>query len=150
MTGILPALSGCNVIYGLGMLEMGITFDLGQLVLDNEIAGLIKQAVNGIEVNDKTLSVDLIKEIGPFKDYLAHKSTFDHMRSISTPTLINRQMRHQWEKAVNKDVYEKAWDEAKRILNTYTPPQLSESVLKEVRSIVTQAEDEMEVPQDQR
>jgi trimethylamine---corrinoid protein Co-methyltransferase len=150
MTGLLPALSGCNVIYGLGMLEMGITFDLGQLVLDNEIAGLIKQAVNGIEVNDKTLSVDLIKEIGPFKDYLAHRSTYDHMRDISTPKLINRQMRHQWEKTVNKDVYEKAWDEAKHILDTYTPPQLSESVLKEVRAIITAAEDEMNVPQDKR
>ena len=32
ITGILPALAGANVIYGLGMLEMGITFDLAQLV----------------------------------------------------------------------------------------------------------------------
>jgi trimethylamine--corrinoid protein Co-methyltransferase len=27
ITGILPALAGANVIYGLGMLEMGITFN---------------------------------------------------------------------------------------------------------------------------
>ena len=93
ITGLLPALSGCNVIYGLGMLEMGITFDLAQLVLDNEVAGLIKTAVNGMVVNDETLSVDLIKEIGPFKDYLAHDSTFDNMHSISSPKLINRQDR---------------------------------------------------------
>ena len=57
----MPALSGCNVIYGSGMLEMGITFDLAQLVLDNEVAGLIKRAVRGIEVNDETLSLDTIK-----------------------------------------------------------------------------------------
>ena len=45
ITGILPALAGANVIYGSGMLEMGITFDLAQLVLDNEIAGMISAAV---------------------------------------------------------------------------------------------------------
>ncbi len=32
---MLPALAGANLIYGLGMLEMGMTLSLGQLVIDD-------------------------------------------------------------------------------------------------------------------
>ena len=143
ITGILPALSGCNVIYGLGMLEMGITFDLAQLVLDNEVAGMIKRTVNGIEVNDETLSIDTIKEIGPFKDYLAHESTFKHMRLTTSPKLLNRQMRFRWEENGSKDAYERAGEEVRHILETYEPPKLSDAVLKKVRDIVDGAEKEL-------
>ncbi|OQY50153.1 MAG: hypothetical protein B6230_06870 [Desulfobacteraceae bacterium 4572_89] len=145
MTGLLPALSGCNVIYGLGMLEMGITFDLAQLVLDNEVAGLIKRTVCGIEVNDETLSLDTIKEIGPFKDYLAHESTFKNMRLTTTPKLMDRRMRPRWEKDGSKDAYERAREEVKHILETYEPPKLSDEVLKKVREIVDGAEAEQGV-----
>ena len=48
LTGLLPALAGANQIYGAGMIESGVTFDLGQLVMDNEIARMIKFAVGGI------------------------------------------------------------------------------------------------------
>ncbi len=138
-------MSGCNVIYGLGMLEMGITFDLAQLVLDNEVAGLIKRTVGGIEVNDTTLSLDAIREIGPFKDYLAHKTTFDHRRLTTTPKLMDRRMRPQWTQNGSKDAYERACEEARKILDTYEPPAISESVLREVRDIVDGAEEEMGV-----
>jgi trimethylamine--corrinoid protein Co-methyltransferase len=65
----------------------GITFDLAQLVIDNEIVAMIKNAVNGIAVNDETLSVDIIKEIGIGKDYLAHESTYNYMKSTSQSKL---------------------------------------------------------------
>ena len=44
ITGLLPALAGANLIYGLGMIESGMTFDYGQLVMDNEFAEMIKYA----------------------------------------------------------------------------------------------------------
>ncbi len=127
------------------MLEMGITFDLAQLVLDNEVAGLIKRTVCGIEVNDETLSLDTIKEIGPFKDYLAHESTFKNMRLTTTPKLMDRRMRPRWEKDGSKDAYERAREEVKHILETYEPPKLSDEVLKKVREIVDGAEAEQGV-----
>lgn len=122
---------------------MGITFDLGQLVLDNEAAGMIKKVVNGIEVNDETLCIDAIKEMGPFKDFLAHRTTFKHVRSLSSPKLFNRQMRAAWESGGGKDAYQRACDEVRHILETYEPPKLSDAVLKEIRSIVDGAEEEL-------
>ena len=37
MTNMLPALTGSNVIYGMGMMEMGMTMSYEQLLTDAEI-----------------------------------------------------------------------------------------------------------------
>ena len=73
------------MIYGLGMLEMGITFDFGQLVMDDDFAGMIKHVVRGIRVDDGTLAVDLIGQVGSAGDFLSHEHTYLHMKEMSEP-----------------------------------------------------------------
>lgn len=131
------------MIYGSGMLESGITFDYGQLVLDCEFARMIKHTVMGIPVNDDTLAIDPIKEIGPGGDYLMHEHTFNHMKSQSNPELIDRKMRGNWEKAGSTDAYDRALAKVRYILENHTPAPLSDEVLSTIRSIVVEAEKEM-------
>jgi trimethylamine--corrinoid protein Co-methyltransferase len=112
---LLPALAGANLIYGLGMIEMGMTIDYGQLVMDNEFAKMIKQVVQGIVVNDETLAVDVIHEVGIGKHFLSHKNTFKHMRSQSQPQLIDRRTREDWDAAGRTDIYQRALEQARYI-----------------------------------
>ena len=127
------------------MLEMGITFDLAQLVWDHEIAEMILHSLKGVPVNDTTLAVDVIKEMGIGKDYLSHPTTYEHMRSQSQAKLIDRRMREDWEAAGSTDAYKRSHDKMIDILETYEPPQLSDEVLKNVRSIVKESENELGV-----
>lgn len=143
ITSMLPALAGANVIYGLGMLEMGITFDLAQLVLDHEIAGMVLHSLGGIVVNDETLSVDVIRELGIGKDYMSHESTYKHMKSQSQAQIIDRRMREDWEAAGSTDIYKRAHDRVIEILETYEPAPLPENVLNTIQSIVEEAEKEL-------
>ena len=57
-------MAGANLIYGLGMIEMGMTIDYDQMVMDDEFAKMIKYVVQGIQVNDETLALDVIHEVG--------------------------------------------------------------------------------------
>ena len=147
ITGILPALAGANVIYGLGMLEMGITFDLAQLVMDHEIAQMILHSLQGVPVTDETLSVNVIKEMGIGKDYLSHLSTLEYMRSQSQAYLIDRRMREDWEDAGSKDMYGRAHEKVINILETYKPPPLSDNVRTNICSIIEEAEKKLGVYQ---
>ena len=122
---------------------MGMTFDFGQLVLDNEVAQMVKHAVNGIPVNDETLAVDVTKEIGIGKDFLSHDSTYRHMRSLSAPLIFDRKMREDWEQAGRIDIYTKATERAREILETHKPEPLPEDVRKKIRLIVEKAEAEL-------
>lgn len=142
----MTALAGANVIYGLGMIESGITFDYGQLVMDNEFAAMIKHAVNGVAVNDETLAVDIIHEVGPFSDFISHQSTYDYMRSQSQPMLIDRRVRDDWAAMGGLSLYERAWEKARDLLANYTPPALPDDVNSELRRIINAAEKELGVP----
>ncbi len=136
-------MAGANLIYGLGMIEMGMTIDYGQMVMDNEFARMIKYLVQGIPVNDETLAVDVIKEIGVGKDFLSHASTYKHMRTQSQPKLIDRRMREDWQAAGGTDIYQRALEEAKYILENHKPDPLPDTVLSAIRSIVEEAEAEL-------
>ena len=131
------------MIYGLGMLESGITFDFGQLVLDCEFARMIKQTVHGIRVSSDTLALDVIREVGSGGHYLMHEHTLKGMRDQSRPELIDRQQRDIWEKEGATSAYERATAKAKWILENHTPEPLSDDVLGRIRAIVDETEKEM-------
>jgi trimethylamine---corrinoid protein Co-methyltransferase len=138
-------LAGANLIYGLGMLESGVTIDYAQLVMDAEFARMVKYCVPGIPVTDETLSVDVIAEIGPFNDFLAHDDTFNGMRTQSRSKLIDRRVREEWSADGSTTLYDRALVEARRILETHQPEPLPDPVAAELKSIIAAAEHELGV-----
>ena len=146
LTGLLTALAGANLIYGLGMFEAGITMDYGQLIMDNEFAGMIKHTLQGIPVNDETLALDVIHEVGPFKDYLSHDHTYKHLYTAQThPKLIDRRNRQSWEADGGKSIYEKAWEQAQDILANHRPAPLAQGIQDTIADIIKETEAELGV-----
>ena len=125
---------------------MGLTFDFGQLVMDDDFAGMIKHTVQGIPVNDDTLSVDIIHEIGPFGEFVSHENTYKHMRITSRPKLIDRMRRDDWMSKGASDMYQRATEEARHILESHKPPRLPESVVSEIQGIIRETEEELGIP----
>ena len=143
MTAILPSLTGSNVIYGMGMLVMGMTMSYEQLLIDQEIVKMIRRILQGIAVNKDTIALDVIKKVGPAGNYLAERHTLKYMRQeLSTTTLINRKMRDNWEKNGSKDIAAVAREQAIEILENYKPTPLPEDVRKKIHDIVLEGEAE--------
>lgn len=137
MTALLPAMGGVNLIYGLGMLELGVTFSFTQLMIDSEIARMVQRVIQGVEVNDDTLAVEVIKAVGPGKDFLIQNHTMEYMKSEqSRAKVFDRRMRSGWEGAGSMDTDAKATKMAKEVLATHKPEPLEASVAAELRRIV--------------
>jgi trimethylamine--corrinoid protein Co-methyltransferase len=132
----MAALAGTNLIYGLGMIESGVTFDYAQLVIDNEMARMVKQVVGGIRVDDESLAVDDISRVGSFGDFLSLDATMRHMRETSQPELIDRRVREDWEARGGTDMYQRALVKARDILEDHRPEPLPDDVLRQIRGIV--------------
>ena len=145
LTGLIPALAGANLIYGPGMLESGITFDFAQLTLDNEFIRMINHVIKGFTVDDESLAVDLIKAVGPSKNFLAEEHTLKHMRSHSQPELIDRNRMEKWKNDGATDSYARAAEKTRAILDNHKPEPLTEKTLKEVQSIIEETESELGV-----
>lgn len=146
MSTLLTALAGANIIYGVGMLELGITFSFEQFVMDNDIVKMVNKVVQGIDINDETLAVDVIKQVGPGGDFLMQEHTMKYMRAAqSSPRLMNRRMRYSWEEAGSKDLTQVAREEALYILNNHKPEPLPSHVASRLSSIIADAEEEFGV-----
>jgi trimethylamine--corrinoid protein Co-methyltransferase len=124
------------------MIESGVTFDLAQLVMDAEIARLVKRSLQGMPVNDETLAVDDIVGVGSFGDFLSLDATLRHMRDHSQPRLLDRRVREDWTSAGATDLYERARASARKIVAEHVVAPLPEGVADEVEAILQRAEAE--------
>ena len=135
-------MAGANQIYGAGMIESGVTFDLGQLVMDNEIARMIKFAVAGIAVTDETMAVDDIAKVGASGDFLSLDATLKHMRELSQPEVLDRRVREDWEARGATDLATRARARALDLVESHQPMPLDPDVAEQVRGIIQAADRE--------
>jgi trimethylamine--corrinoid protein Co-methyltransferase len=141
LDGLLPALSGANALSGAGCIESGITVSYEQLVIDDEIFGMIFRAVAGIDFDEEKLAVDTIMKVAKeSSDFLQQKHTLQHFQDeYFFPTLANRASRFQWEKKGGKSIVEVAREKIKKILAEHEPPPLDENVKKQLQKILKTA-----------
>ena len=125
------------------MLELGITFDLTQLVMDNEIVKMVSRAVNGISINDESMGLDVIKQVGPGGNFLSREHTLRHMKEQSHSRLIDRKMWATWENNGGKDFVQQAHEELLSILKNHKPEPLPPGMPGALHSIVENAEKEI-------
>jgi trimethylamine--corrinoid protein Co-methyltransferase len=138
---LLSALAGANLIYGAGMLEAGMTFSFGQLVIDDEIAAMVKRIVNGVSLEDELMGVDLIKKVGIGNNFLTQRHTLNNIKTEQIQaTIIDRRMRGAWEKRGSKSLIQSANEKAAELLKNHEPTPLPEDIVKELNRIVKKAE----------
>jgi len=131
------------MIFGMGMLESGLTWSHEQFVIDADIVRMVKRAIQGIDVTDDSMAVDIIKQTHEIREFLRQPHTLRHMKDQSNPKLIDRVTRGVWEAKGGKDLTQKAREEARKILKTHQPEPLSDDVRKTLREIVKSAENEI-------
>jgi trimethylamine--corrinoid protein Co-methyltransferase len=123
------------------MLEMGMTFSFGQLVIDDEIAAMVKRIVRGVGFDDELMGVDLIKEIGIGGHFLAQRHVMDHLATEQIQaTLIDRRVREDWLADGAKSMRQVANQKAKEILENHKPEPLPDEMVAELKRIVKNAE----------
>jgi len=125
------------------MVEMGVTFDFAQLVMDNEIYKMIKRIIKGIAVTDEQMAIDVIKQVGPGGEFISHEHTYKHFKTEQSHTkLIDRKGRDAWLADGAKNMTDRAYEEAQYILNNHKPEPLTESAASAIRKIIKEAERE--------
>jgi trimethylamine--corrinoid protein Co-methyltransferase len=124
------------------MLELGVTFSMEQLVLDNDIIAMEKKAMEGILINEETLSVKAIKEIGVGGDFLGHPSTMDNIDLASDPQIFDRYMIGDWKAAGSKSAVDVAHEVVLDVMKNHIVKPIPADILNEMKNIVKKADDE--------
>jgi trimethylamine--corrinoid protein Co-methyltransferase len=134
------ALSQPQIIYGLGGIEGGLTFDLAKLVLDCEHVRHLLRVIEGIPVDEYQLAYDEIQAVGPGGNYLIQKRTLEHMRAQSTVSVFDRNPRAIWENMGAPNALESACQKAIHIIDSHQTKPLPIGADKGLSNIITDFE----------
>ncbi|MBA7683361.1 Glycine betaine methyltransferase [subsurface metagenome] len=141
MLGILAAVCGANVIYFVGGIFGELTFHPVQAIIDNDIAGMIGRFLQGVQVNEETLALDLIDEVGPIPGmYLdkAHTRTW-WKREQFMPKVADRLSLPEWMESGKKSALDYAKEKMQEILATHKPEPLTPKQEDDVERILEEA-----------
>jgi trimethylamine--corrinoid protein Co-methyltransferase len=131
------------MIYGLGMLEGGLTWDYAQLVMHNEMARMILHTVKGIPVTDDKMAIEVVRSVGPGGEFISHDHTFKNFKELSRSQLLDRRNREAWLADGGKDIVERSYEKAQDILENFkNPSPLPENIQQQLQEIVKEAEAE--------
>jgi len=141
-TGILMAqLMGANLVHDVGYLEGGKTGSLTFLTMCNDFMDAARYMGRGTRIDEETLAVDVIDEVGPGGNYVTHVHTYEHFREeIWNPKQFNRSFWEIWEEQGSKTVEDKAAELAQEIVATHTPEVLDEIIRTGLSEIITETE----------
>jgi trimethylamine---corrinoid protein Co-methyltransferase len=143
MTTMFPVLAGAVGIGTVGHLENAVTFSPEQLVIDAEVSRYVRRTLKPIEVNEETLSVDVIKRVGPGGNFLSEDSTLHMFRDELFLSDMFQVL--PWESAEmqnNDTAEEKAADFANEHWK-HPDPVLSDDQIKAISDVVSRAEQEL-------
>lgn len=128
------------MIYGSGMLELGQTFSLEQMLVDNDIIMMERKFMEGVVVNDETLAVEAIKQIGVGNDFISHPSTMEQIDLASDPRLFDRRMLGEWRADGKKDVIDVAHEMVVDILANHVVAPVADDVKAAWEAICKEAD----------
>ncbi len=129
-----------DMLLGVGFLHGSRIWSYAEMLMDCEIFEIIRRVINGIEVNDDTLALDVIKAVGPGGNFLTHKHTRQHMREIFVPQFMDRRPYNIWEEKRDGAV-DWATAKARHILETHQPVPLDPGLSAELARIIALAEE---------
>jgi len=132
----LAAHAGCNnVSESAGMVGSLMAASTEALVIDNDMLGAILRTVRGIDINDESLSVDVIREVVHGEGhYLRHPQTLRLMRTeYEYPAIADRSPPGDWEAAGSPDIRQRAAERVKSILSSHYPEYIAPDIDKKIR-----------------
>ena len=136
MSAVLTVLAGSNFIHhAAGMLENMSMVAAEQFVIDNEILGMAMRVLQGVEVNDDTLALDVIDKVGPGGHFLMADHTIRHMRSefYYPSAVVDRKGWDMWLEDGAQDAVQRARQTARDILSNHQPESLDPAVERWIR-----------------
>jgi trimethylamine--corrinoid protein Co-methyltransferase len=129
-----------NLNHDVGYLESGLTNSPEMMVLANEIISMTRPFVQGLAIDDETLALEVIDEIGPGGQFTSHRHTMNHWRSLWNPEIFDRQRLDRWRARGEKDVNDRIKEKTLTLMHEHQVERLSAQAQDEISSILSQGD----------
>ena len=135
MSSLGMMLAGADLLSMGGLLDALMSVDYAKMVIDGEIALMLKRMARGYEGEDEMESaLDVSKEVGPTGMFIATSHTADHMKTTAfLPQVANRDPRKEWIEKGAPDAHTRALQHARQLLTRANPAAFSPALDAQIR-----------------
>lgn len=127
-------LAGVDILHMGGLLDALMALDFGKLLIDNEIAGMLKRMWLGFEDGRDELAVEVMAEVGQGGAFIDVEHTIQRMRTTAfLPQIANRSRRDVWEAGGGLDAHARASQLVRNLLKHDSPGLISPDLDAQIR-----------------
>ncbi len=118
-------------------MDRGFTFSLHLLLLDHDLAGLLRSLWRGVRVDDDTLALDVTRAVGPRGSFLTQRHTARHCRSeLWKSRYFYGATAARPQAGDDRELWERLDEDLREILRTHRPEPLPAPLRKRINSIL--------------
>jgi len=128
-----------DMLLGCGFLHGSRIWSYAEMMMDCEIFSIIHKMMQGIVVDEETLALETIANVGPGGHYLAQKHTRRHMKELFMPQFMDRRPYTEWE-SKGDDARDWATAKARKTLAEHQPEMLDPKISEEMERIIRSVE----------
>ena len=125
------------VLHGAGWMEGGLCASFEKMVLDAEMCQMMAEFLEPIVVDDDSLALDAIREVGPGGHFFGAAHTLARYETAFYQPLVSDWSNFEtWQEAGAQTATERAHRLYRRILAEFEPPDLDAGVREELDAFV--------------
>jgi len=129
-------LHGANIVHDLGFMDAGMQGSLVLMAIADDILGFLRAATKGVQVDDETLALEVVEELGPTGSYLEHPHTLRHFREAYYSQLADKNVYAVWASHGATSMEARAARLVDAILAEHRPSPLPENVQCALHEVV--------------
>jgi trimethylamine--corrinoid protein Co-methyltransferase len=136
------ALTDGDLCHDVGYTESGMTGSVFQMTAMDEAIGYARRITRGIEVNEETLAVDVIHDVGPNGHYMGEEHTRHHHETeFWRPNLHDRRNYEEWDGLGRKTMKDRTIARVHDILATHQPSPIRSETERVIQQVLEVAQD---------
>ncbi|MGB5912446.1 MAG: trimethylamine methyltransferase family protein [Promethearchaeia archaeon] len=139
MGALLAGLAGINMVSGPGMIDFESTQSIEKLLIDNEIIGMVKRFLKGIENFGTPFASNILKAYDEKQELLSHPQTlklFKKVLFLPSP-IIDRLSRDAWKDSGSKSIRKRAKEQTLKLEKLPPIKPVDEILAKELDQIAS-------------
>jgi trimethylamine--corrinoid protein Co-methyltransferase len=138
-------LGGANLLYhGAGWLEGGLTASFEKVVLDAEMLQMIAEFAKPVQVDDDTLGLEAIRDVGPGGHFFGTQHTMARYETaFYSPMLSDWRNYESWREAGAEDATARATRIWQQLLAAYEAPAMDPGIREALDAFVAKRKEEL-------
>ena len=139
MSSFMASVVMSDMLLGCGFLHGSRIWSFAEMMMDCEIFSMVHKMMEGIVVNEETLALETIANVGPGGHFLAQKHSRAHVRDLYRSEFLDRRPYSEWE-TKKDDARDWALAKARRVLKEHQPDPLDPKLSAEMARIIESVE----------